>query len=141
MSNDTIADLLTRIRNGQRARHGSVLVPITKLNRKLLEILSEEGFIGVVEEQFVENGRVGKRPYGGLGFFKVEIGYYSDGEPLIREAFRVSKSGKRVYSKVEDLGRVKSGLGLSLVSTSQGIMTDREALKRNIGGEVLASIF
>jgi small subunit ribosomal protein S8 len=132
MVNDTIADLLTRIRNAQRAHHKSVRVQKSKASRLTLEVLKKEGFI-----QSYADKTDGQSPFGGI---EVALKYYSSGEPLIGQAKRVSKPGKRVYATAENLPKIFSGLGISIVSTSQGVMSDREARKRGIGGEVWASI-
>lgn len=132
MVTDTIADLLTRIRNAQRAHHKSVRVQKSKASRLALEVLKKEGFIANYTEKSDEQSR--------FGGFEVVLKYYSSGEPLIGQARRVSKPGKRVYAAAEELPKIFSGLGIAIVSTSQGVMSDREARKRGIGGEVWASI-
>ena len=129
MVTDTIADVLTRIRNGQRAKFKSVTIPASRMTGYVLDVLKEEGFIEGVEK--TEDG---------FGKYEVGLRYYSSGEPVISVAQRVSKSGRRKYFSNGDVPRVFSGLGISIVSTSQGVMSDREARKRKIGGEVLALI-
>jgi len=132
MTNDTIADLLTRIRNAQRAGHKVTRVPSSKMSMRVLEVLKTEGFISSFKTLMPE----------GEKFEQVDVAlkYYSTGEPVIGLARRISTPGLRKYVGSEKLPRVKSGLGISIVSTSQGVMSDREARKRRIGGEVLAFI-
>ena len=131
MINDTIADLLTRIRNAQLAKHESVLVPATKMTKNVLDVLASEGFVGAIEE---------KKSDKGFSKYQVNLKFYADGQPLINTLKRVSKPGCRVYKRVQDLQKIKSGMGVAIVSTSQGVVSDREARLRNIGGEVLAII-
>ena len=132
MVTDTVADLLTRIRNAQRARHRSAKVPASKIAQHVLEVLKNEGFIDSFE--------VGKDSEDKFEEIVVTLKYYGDGEPAIEEAKRVSRPGRRVYARVADLPRVHCGLGLSIISTSRGILSDREARKQKVGGEVLARI-
>jgi small subunit ribosomal protein S8 len=132
MVNDPIADLLTRIRNAQAVRHRTVTIPASKLVERVLAVLKSEGFIEsyqrtVAEGKFFED-------------IEVTLKYYPDGAPMIGSCRRVSKCGRRIYSRAEKLPRVECGLGIAIVSTSQGVMSDREARKRKIGGEVLAAI-
>lgn len=132
MITDPIADALTRIRNAQRAGHKSVKIRYSKMNLCLVQVLKNEGFISYFEKKDAEVA----------GQFDIEVGlkYFSTGEPLITRIKRVSKPGRRIYSAVEDLPRVDAGLGLTIVSTSEGVMSDRAARQRKIGGEVLALI-
>ena len=132
MVTDTIADLLTRIRNAQRAGHKVVKVSSSKMATRILDVLKEEGFIG--------SYRAGKADGDKFEMIDVHLKYYSSGAPVIGSAKRVSTSGKRIYSAAEKLPKIHSGLGISIVSTSQGVMSDREARKRKVGGEVLAQI-
>lgn len=129
MSTDSIADLLTRIRNASTAGHSSVVIPVSKVNKSILEVLKAEGFISGFETKEAK-----------FPMFEVGLKYYEDKVPLLKELKRVSKPGCRVYKQVDELPRVHSGLGICVVSTSQGVMTDREARKRKIGGELLAII-
>lgn len=129
---DTIADFLTRIRNGQRAGKKTVCVQSSHMNRHLLDVLKVEGFIQSYEQK--ENVETGFKQY------EVWLKYSNAGEPAISLARRISGSGRRVYSVCKNLPRVFNGLGISVVSTSQGVMSDREARRRKIGGEVLAHI-
>ena len=132
MSTDSIADLLTRIRNAYKAGHRSVIVPVSKVNKSVLEVLKGEGFIEgfSVKKQAIKS-------FDGLDVF---LKYYENGEPLISRATRVSKPGRRVYVRDGKISKVENGLGIALVSTSQGIISDRDARKKKIGGELLAQI-
>ena len=132
MATDTIADLLTRIRNAQRAGHKSVTIPVFKAGKNVLEVLKKEGFIEGYQEKA-----------GALGDFDgidVLLKYFRTGEPVISRAQRVSTSGQRRYARSDKMPKVNNRLGISILSTSQGVMSDREARKRKIGGEVLAFI-
>lgn len=132
MVNDSIADLLTRIRNAQRAGHKSVSVPASRMVERVLAILKSEGFIESFETK--------ERAETGFKDFSIWLKYYQSGDPVIALAKRVSKSGQRIYAGTEKLPKVQGGLGISIISTSQGVMSDREARRRKIGGEVLALI-
>jgi small subunit ribosomal protein S8 len=123
--------MLARIRNGQRAGHRSVLVTASKFNKSVLEVLKREGLIEGFEPAEDEN----KRPA-----IRVGLRYYSSGKPLIARAERVSKPGCRKYFEMEALPKVSSGLGIAIVSTSKGVMTDHEARKNRVGGEVIALV-
>lgn len=131
MVTDTIADLLSRIRNAQSVRHSSVRVPSTKVIRALLEVLKGEGFIEGFKAKTVE---------GEHEMIEVKLKYFADGAPLIGAARRISSPGRRVYSAADQLPRVHAGLGMVIISTSQGVMSDRVAREKGIGGEVIASI-
>lgn len=133
MSNDLVADMLTHIRNAQGAGHHSVRVRSSNLVESVLSVLKREGFIDSYESVAVEG-----KPK--LKNFEVRLRYYDSGEPMIRMARKMSSSGRRMYSNMERLPRVSSGLGITIVSTSQGVMSDREARKKHVGGEVLALI-
>ena len=142
MVNDTIADLLTRIRNAQRAGHRSVVVPTSKVSKSVLEVLKKEGFIEGFSTTGPQDDKVASKrstelKFGGLN---IVLRYYENGEPLIVRLDRVSTPGKRVYQEVAKLPKISSGLGISIVSTSQGIMSDRDARKKGIGGEVIALV-
>ena len=128
---DPLGDMLTRIRNGQRARKTAVTAPASKLRTNVLEVLKREGFIRGYSQYEV-------RP--GINEIKIELKYH-EGEPVIREISRVSKPGRRVYSKIKDLTRVYNGLGVAILSTPQGVMSDAEARSANVGGEVLCQVF
>ena len=132
MVTDPIADLLTRIRNAQRTGHRAVRVSKSSLGKDILSVLKLEGF--------VEGFEVRKDKEEKFEEFEVKLRYFSTGEPVIANAHRVSRPGKRMYAQTSKLPKVRSGLGIAIVSTSQGVMSDREARKRKIGGEVLALI-
>ena len=127
---DPLGDLLTRIRNGQRARKDSVLSPASKLRTRVLDVLQREGYIrGYSEEQM--------GPAAGV---RIELKYF-EGQPAIQHVARVSKPGRRVYSGSQELPRVRNGLGITIVSTPRGVLSDAEAREQNVGGEVLAEVF
>ena len=127
---DPLGDMLTRIRNGQRAKKDSVLSPASKLRVRVLEVLQREGYIrGYSEEQM--------GPAAGI---RIELKYF-EGQPAIKHVARVSKPGRRVYSGSNDLPRVMNGLGITIVSTPRGVLSDAEARDQNVGGEVLAEVF
>lgn len=128
---DTIADLLTRIRNATSAKHETVEIPASNMKKAIVQILLDEGYI----KKFVvsEDGK--------QGMIKVFLKYTDDKKSVITGLKRVSKPGLRIYSDAEDMPKVMKGLGIALVSTSKGIMTDRKARKENVGGEVLAFIW
>lgn len=127
---DPLGDLLTRIRNGQRARKDSVLSPSSKLRTRVLDVLQREGYIrGYSDEQM--------GPAAGV---RIELKYF-EGQPAIKHVARVSKPGRRVYSGSTGLPRVMNGLGITIVSTPRGVLSDAEAREQNVGGEVLAEVF
>ncbi len=128
---DPLGDMLTRIRNGQRARKNSVTAPASKLRTGVLEVLKREGFIRGYSQYDL-------RP--GLSELRIELKYY-EGDPVIRQIDRVSTPGRRVYSKIKDLSRMYNGLGISILSTPRGVMSDSEARAANVGGEVLCQVF
>ncbi|WP_267384670.1 30S ribosomal protein S8 [Cyanobacterium sp. uoEpiScrs1] len=130
--NDTISDMLTRIRNACAVRHPTTHVPTTKMTRSIAQVLKEEGFI----EDFKETGE-------GVKQFLVLTLKYKDKsrQPIINMLKRASKPGLRVYSKRKDLPRVLGGIGIAIISTSKGVMTDREARRQNVGGEILCYIW
>jgi small subunit ribosomal protein S8 len=128
---DPLGDMLTRIRNGQQARKAKVPVPASKLRKNVLEVLQREGFIRGFSEAEL-------RP--GISELTVEL-KYQDGEPAIREVARISKPGRRVYSKIKDLPRFYNGLGIQILSTPRGVMSDAEAREQNVGGEILCRVF
>jgi small subunit ribosomal protein S8 len=131
-ANDTIADMLTRIRNATLARHQTVKIPATKVTRSIAQVLQSEGFIVSFEEagEGIDRHLVVALKYKG-----------KTREPIIRNLKRVSKPGLRVYSNRKELPRVLGGIGVAIISTSSGIMTDRDARQRGIGGEVLCYIW
>jgi small subunit ribosomal protein S8 len=128
---DPLGDLLTRIRNGQRARKLSVSSPSSRLRTNVLEVLKREGYIRDFAWQEVSPG---------INELRIELKYH-EGKPVIREISRVSKPGRRVYSKIKDLPKVYNGLGISILSTPKGVMSDNEARAANLGGEVLCRVF
>jgi small subunit ribosomal protein S8 len=128
---DPLGDMLTRIRNGQRARQAVVASPASKIRANVLEVLKREGYIrGFTREDL--------RP--GVAELKIELKYV-DGEPVIREIARVSKPGRRIYSRIADLPRSYSGLGIAILSTPRGVLSDNEARAAKVGGEVLCRVF
>ena len=127
---DPLGDMLTRIRNGQQARKDSILTPASKLRANVLDVLQREGYIrGYSEEELA--GQKGLR---------IELKYFV-GKPAILHLARVSKPGRRVYSGSSDLPRIRNGLGMTIVSTPRGVLSDAEARDQNVGGEVLAEVF
>ncbi len=127
---DPVADYLTRLRNALKARHAHVDVPASKLKRAITQILVEKGYVKSFLN--VEDGS--------QGFIRVYLKYERGGRPTIQEIKRVSKPGLRRYAGSDNLPRVMNGLGIAIVSTSQGVMTDKEARRAGIGGEVLATV-
>jgi small subunit ribosomal protein S8 len=127
---DPLGDMLTRIRNGQRAKKDSVMTPASKLRANVLEVLKREGYIrGYSQEELA--GHEGLR---------IELKYF-EGQPAIKHVARVSKPGRRVYSGSKELPRIRNGLGITIVSTPKGVLSDAEARDQNVGGEVLAEVF
>jgi len=132
MVTDPIADYLTRVRNAQMARHRIVEIPASNLKKKITEILYEKGYI--LKYKFEEDNK--------QGLIKIALKYNAETkEPAIRSLERVSRPGLRQYAKPAELKKVKNGLGVSIISTSRGVMTDKEARADNIGGEVLCNIW
>jgi small subunit ribosomal protein S8 len=129
---DPVADLLTRIRNGQRANKSSVLSPVSKLRGNVLEVLKSEGYIRAYE--------IRKDGESEMESFKIELKYH-EGKPVIHEISRVSRPGLRVYSKIKDLPRYYGGLGIAILSTPRGVMSDTQARQANVGGEILCRVF
>lgn len=128
---DSIADLLTRIRNANTAKHDTVEIPASNLKKSIVQILLDEGYIK--DFTVTEDGK--------QGVIKVVLKYTEGKAPVITGLRRVSKPGLRIYSDVENLPKVMKGLGVAIISTSKGVMTDRQARKENVGGEVLAYIW
>ena len=129
---DPIGDLLTRIRNGQMRGTSKIKSPNSKLRVRLLDVLQEEGYIrGYAEVEFKESGRKE---------LEIELKYH-EGQPVIRELKRVSSPGLRRYVKSREIPRIKNGLGMAIVSTPKGLMSDREARSANLGGELLAVVW
>jgi small subunit ribosomal protein S8 len=129
--NDPIGDMLTRIRNAQMRRKTKTSTPGSRLRARVLDVLQAEGYIRGYTTTEYGNGR---------SEFEIELKYF-DGEPVIREISRVSKPGRRVYSSVTAMPRVANGLGITILSTPQGVMADHEAREKNVGGEVLCTVF
>lgn len=129
--NDPVGDMLTRIRNAQLRRKGTVSTPGSRLRARVLDVLKSEGYIRGYTVTEYGNGRTE---------FEIELKYF-DGEPVIRKIARVSKPGRRVYSSVTAMPRVANGLGVTILSTPQGVMADHEAREKNVGGEVLCTVF
>jgi small subunit ribosomal protein S8 len=128
---DPIGDMLTRIRNAQAAGERQVVSPASKLRKSVLEVLEREGYIRGFSWSEVRTG---------IPQFTIEL-KYDEGSPVIKEIDRISKPGRRVYSKIKDLQKVYGGLGISILSTPRGVMSDTEARAANVGGEVLCRVF
>ena len=128
---DVIADMLTRIRNANNAKHETVDIPASNLKKSIAEILLEEGYIK--NFQIVEDGK--------QGIIRVTLKYAAGKQKVIHGLKRVSKPGLRIYSNCEDMPKVMNGLGIAIVSTSKGVMTDKKARQANVGGEVLAFVW
>ncbi|WP_171126028.1 MULTISPECIES: 30S ribosomal protein S8 [unclassified Ruegeria] len=129
--NDPIGDMLTRIRNAQMRGKSTVSTPASKLRGWVLDVLVDEGYIRGYENTTGENGHPA---------IEISLKYY-EGTPVIRELKRVSKPGRRVYMGVNDIPQVRQGLGVSIVSTPKGVMSDANARSNNVGGEVLCTVF
>jgi small subunit ribosomal protein S8 len=127
---DPLGDMLTRIRNGQRAKKDSVMTPASKLRANVLEVLKREGYIRGYQDEVLA-GHAGIR---------IELKYF-EGQPAIKHVARVSKPGRRVYSGSGELPVIRNGLGIVIVSTPKGVLSDAEARDQNVGGEVLAEVF
>ena len=128
---DVIADMLTRIRNANSAKHESVDIPASGVKKAIADILAEEGYINGY--QIIEDGK--------QGIIRVSLKYGPGKKKVIQGLRRVAKPGLRIYTGCEDMPRVMKGLGIAIISTSKGIMTDKKARKQNIGGEVLAFVW
>ncbi len=128
---DPIGDMFTRIRNGQMRNLRSVNIPASKFRSKILEILKTEGYINSF---FLESNDNNKK------IIKVNLKYY-EGTPVIKEIKRISKPGRRVYSRATSIPKIQNGLGMAIISTSQGVMSDIQARKNNIGGEIICKVF
>ena len=128
---DVIADMLTRIRNANNAKHESVDVPASNMKKAIADILKEEGYIAGY--QIVEDGK--------QGIIRITLKYGRGKQRVIQVLRRVSKPGLRIYSNCEDMPKVMNGLGVAIVSTSKGVMTDKKARELNVGGEVLAFVW
>ncbi|NLN81997.1 MAG: 30S ribosomal protein S8 [Clostridiales bacterium] len=129
---DTIADMLTRIRNANSAKHDSVDIPASNMKKAIAQILVDEGYIK--NYQFIQDGK--------QGIIRVFLKYQGPSKsPVLMGLRRVSKPGLRIYSNSEDMPKVMKGIGTAIVSTSKGVMTDKQARKENVGGEVLAFVW
>lgn len=128
---DPLGDMLTRIRNGQRAGQATISSPASKLRANVLAVLKREGFIRDYQVNDLD---------GGKSELAIELKYY-EGEGVIRTIQRVSKPGRRVYSKIGDLKPIRNGLGIAILSTPSGVLSDHEARRQNVGGEVLCQVF
>jgi len=128
---DPLGVMLTRIRNGQRARQSRIASPASRLRADVLDVLKREGYIRTYSTEDV-------RP--GVKMLHIEL-KYSEGEPVIKEINRVSKPGRRVYAKIKELPKIYNGFGISILSTPRGVMSDNEARVANVGGEVLCRVF
>ena len=128
---DVIADMITRIRNANNAKHVSVDVPASKMKKSIAQILLDEGYIKSYE--VVEDGK--------QGIIRIQLKYAQGKQKVIRGIKRVSKPGLRIYASCEDMPKVMNGLGVAIVSTSKGVMTDKQARKENVGGEVLCFVW
>ena len=132
MVTDPIADFLTRIRNAQMARHRIVEIPASNVKKRITEILYDKGYI--LKYKFEEDNK--------QGLIKIALKYDAQSkEPAIKSLERVSRPGLRQYAKPAEIARVQSGLGIAIVSTSKGVMTDKEARAQNVGGEVMCNIY
>jgi len=129
--NDPLGDMLSRIRNAQMRHKTKVTTPASKLRERVLDVLAEEGYIhGYARVDYT----------GGKSEFEIELKYF-DGEPVIKDIKRVSTPGRRVYSSVKDLPTVANGLGVAILSTPKGVMSDSRARNENVGGEILCNVF
>ncbi|MBI1327734.1 MAG: 30S ribosomal protein S8 [Alphaproteobacteria bacterium] len=128
---DPIGDLLARIKNGQKAGHHTLYSPASKMRARILQVLKDEGFIRNFAEEQDDDGKK---------VLRIET-KFENGEGAIRELHRVSKPGRRVYASAQSMPRFYNGLGVTIVSTPRGVMSDNEARKQNVGGEVIAQVF
>ena len=128
---DTLGDMITRIRNGQTTNMKKVEAPASRFRKNVLEVLKREGYIR-------DFSQIEKKP--GINFFEIELKYY-EGRPVISEIKRISKPGRRVYSSIKNLQKTYSGLGISILSTPRGVLSDNEAREANVGGEILCTVY
>lgn len=131
MVTDPISDLLVRLKNGAQRRHETIVVPASKLKRAILEILTKEGYVESVEDGVRDGHPV----------LNVHLRYVDEGRPMITGLERISKPGRRVYVGSRDITKVRNGIGMSILSTSKGIMTDQESRRNKLGGEILCSVW
>lgn len=132
MVTDPIGDLLTRVRNASRAGHLTITVPTSTAKLNVLEVLKAEGFVDRIDTFRDKQNR---------DFTKIFLRYADDGEPVIREVTRLSKPGRRLYRRSEEIKPFKGGLGITIVSTSKGVITDKQARELGVGGELVCSVF
>lgn len=132
MLTDPISDMLTRIRNATMARHERVTIPASRLKRAVAEILASEGYVSSVQTESADDGRES---------LTLVLKYGRDRAPVIEGIRRVSRPGRRVYVACNDIQKVRQGLGISVLSTSRGVMSDREARKQGVGGELLCEVW
>ena len=128
---DPIGDMFSRIRNGQLRSLNSVVIPSSNFRKNILKILKDEGYIQDFYIEKLENNRIN---------LKINLKYY-EGDPVIKEIKRISKPGRRVYSRATSIPKVMNGLGLAILSTPKGVMSDAEARKNNVGGEIICRVF
>ncbi len=128
---DPIGDMFSRIRNGQMRLLNSIEIPSSSFRKNILEILKKEGYIKDYYIEKSENNKIN---------LKINLKYY-DGDPVIKEIKRISKPGRRIYSRANSIPKVMNGLGLAILSTPKGVMTDTEAKKNNVGGEIICKVF
>ena len=128
---DPIGDMFSRIRNGQMRSLSSVDIPSSNFRQNILRILKDEGFIKDYYIEKSENNKIS---------LKINLKYY-EGDPVIKEIKRISKPGRRVYSRANSIPKILNGLGMAIISTSQGVMSDMEARKNNVGGEIICKVF
>ena len=131
MINDPLSDMIARIKNAAERKRSKVLTPASRMRQRVLDVLQSEGYI---------RGYSRSETAQGFAQFEIELKYF-DGQPVIAEIARVSKPGRRVYSSIGDLKPVKNGLGISILSTSKGVMSDTAARDANVGGEVLCRVY
>ena len=128
---DTLGDMLTRIRNGQSTQKKKIDAPASRFRKNVLEVLKREGYIRNFSEIEKKHG---------INFFEIELKYF-EGRPVISEIKRISKPGRRVYSSIKGLPKTYNGLGISILSTPRGVMSDNEAREANVGGEILCTVY
>ena len=131
MMTDPVSDLLTRIRNASNAKHSRTTCPASKLKRDVATVMKQEGFLSDVQVT-TESG---------LPVLEITLRYRDDGKPMAEGIQRVSRPGRRVYVGADEIGRVRGGLGIRILSTSKGVLCDREAREKNVGGEVLCEVW
>ena len=131
MVTDPSSDLLVRLQNAMRRRHDNVSIPASRLKREILRILQHEGYVQGVQAELEDGHPV----------LKVQLRYVTEGQPMVTGMQRVSKPGRRVYVGIKDIPRVKNGIGMAILSTSKGLMTDQDSRRAGLGGEVLCSVW